>query len=172
MGGFVGVLLRKARGIAGLGMIGGALGLIGGGLWGLTTAVLELGFFVDAGYWSLLVQRVVGAATYFALPAGFATASFGVLLGVTDGRRSLADLPLWRMALLGAVGGGLFVPTYILVRVGLSPLAPFPTSILPLMGLFAGLGGALTVSLTAVAKRAHRAELRVVEEAQLLAAPE
>ena len=172
MGSFAGSLLRKGRGIVGLGVIGGSLGLIGGGFWGLGTAVLELGFFVDAGYWSIVLQRIVGAATYFALPAAFATTSFGVLLGVTDGRRSLTDLPLWRMALLGAVGGGLFVPAYILVRVGLSAFAPFPTTILPLMGLFAGLGGALSVSLTAVAKRAHRAELRLVEEAQLLATPE
>ena len=165
-------LLRKARGIAGLGLVGGAVGLLAGGVLGLVNAVVDMGFYLDAGYWSFLLARAAASATFLALPAAFATASFGLLLGVTDGRRSLLDLPLWRMALLGALGGSLFVPVYVLARVGLSAFAPFPVAALPTIGIFAGLGGVLAASLTAIAKRAHRAELELVEEVRVLAGPE
>ena len=172
MGEFGRSLLRKARGVAGLGVIGGDVGFVGGGIWGLVAGVLDMGFFMDAGYWSFLLARTVESAAYFALPASFAATSFGLLLAIADGRRSLADLPLWRMALFGALGGALFVPALVLVRIGLSAFAPFPVAALPVIGAFAGLGGLLAASLTAVAKRAHQAELRLVEEVQLLSAPE
>ena len=165
-------LFRKARGILGLGVAGAAVGFLGGGLLGFVTTILDVGLFLDAGYWSLLLKSALSSATYFAQPAAFASASFGVLLAVADGRRSLLDLPLWRMALFGALGGGLFIPAYILVRIGPSAFAGFPISIVPTIGLLSGLGGLLAVSLTAIAQRAHRAELRVVHEVEVLAGPE
>lgn len=165
-------LLRKARGIAGLGLVGGALGLLCGGIVALGATIVEVGFYVDAGYWSFLLARVMNSAIDWALPAAFTTTSFGVLLAVADGRRTLLDLPLWRMALFGVLGGSLFLPVYLFARFGLTAFTRFPTLPVGTVGLFAAVGGMLTVSFTAIAKRAHRHELQVVREVELLSGPE
>ena len=172
MGGLGERLLRKARGIVGLGLVGAGLGLLGGGVWGLITTLLDVGLFLDAGYWSLLLTRITSTATYFALPAAFTTTSFGLLLAAADGKRALVDLPLWRMALFGALGGALFFPAILFARFGMTVFGNFPISSLPLMGVLASLGGLLTLSLTALAKKAHHAELDVVRDVERLSQPE
>jgi hypothetical protein len=83
-------VLRKLRGILGLGVAGGAMGLVGGVLVGLTFG----GIGTAAPLWALF-----GAAT---------GVGFGVVLGITDTFRSLDQLRAWHGALLGG-GVGAFV---------------------------------------------------------------
>lgn len=140
-------------------------------MWGFITTVLDIGWFWDANYWSFVLSEALHSATFWALPAAFASSGFGLLVAALDGRLSLTELPLWRMTLFGAVGGALFIPAYVFVRIGLTAFAPFPLAILPQMGWFALLGGGLTASLTTLAKRAQRAELQTVREVASLAEP-
>lgn len=172
MDGRWGGLLRKARGILGLGAIGGVAGLVAGGVVGFIEAVLRVGFFLDAEYWLLLLRAAVAAGTYYAQPAAFAAVSFGVLLAAADRRRSLVELPMWRMALFGALGGAAFFPLIVVVRLGLTPFIDMSVSVLSTIGVFAGAGGLLAATLTAVAKKAHRDELRLVRDLELLSRPE
>jgi len=169
VGQFVERLARKARGIVGLGLVGAGVGLLGGGLWGLVTTVLNAGWFWDANYWQFVFSEALNAATFWALPAAFASSGFGLLVAALDGRRSLTELPLWRMTLFGAVGGALFIPAYLLRYMGWEAVASFPLAMLPQVGLFAVMGGGLTASLTVLAKRAQRAELQAVRAVVSLA---
>ncbi len=154
----------KIRGLLGLGLVGGVLGLFGGAIWSLVSTLLRLGFFVDSGFWSYVADRVLGAAIIWGMVGVFTGSGFGTLLAVMDSRRSLDELPLWRMALFGAIAGAAFEPVYVLVRFGVGPLLASPLQMLPYMGIFGTLGAMLTSSLVVMAQRVHRAELSAVQE--------
>lgn len=173
MGSFIQKVLPKVRGILGLGIIGGGVGLVGGTIFYLVAILFTLGFYIDAEYLSFLVGRVATLATPWGLLGAFAGTGFGALLAATDAKRSLDELPLWRMGLFGAFFGTLFMPLFVFVRFGTgpflnAPLHMLPSYMLPSMGIF-GVGGAiLSTSMVAMAKKAHRAELAAVEEVAAL----
>ena len=158
----------KIRGLLGLGLVGGALGLFGGAIWSFVSTLLTLGFFVDAGFWSYVADRVLGAASLWGIVGVFTGTGFGTLLVAMDSKRSLDELPLWRMAIFGAVAGAAFMPAYVLVRFGVGPLLQAPLLMLPSMGVFGTLGAMFTSSLVVMAQRAHRAELTAVQEVAAL----
>lgn len=107
----------------------------------------------------------LGNAIGFMKIGGFTAAGFGLLLTSGDSRRSLQELSLWRMGLFGGLVGASFPPIYVIVQMGLSAYLSAPLSFLPAMGALACVGGVLTSSLVAIAKRANRAELRSADEA-------
>jgi hypothetical protein len=162
-------MLRKLRGVAGLGLIGGVLGFLGGALWGGVSVLVDIGVFGDVGYWSLVLRRVVEDGSFWAKPTAFATAGFGVALGALGKRLSLRDLSALKMGLVGAVVGALFIPAYVLVVVGPASLLGFTAAVLPDLVLFSAVGGMLTASFTAAAKNQLRRELEVVREVAALA---
>jgi hypothetical protein len=161
-------MLRRFRGVVGLGIVAGGIGLLGGAIYGLVSTLLGTGFFWDPGYLSFLLRRVAGSAAYWGLPAAFAGTGFGALLAVGHGKRSLEELPVWRMGLFGAVGGTLFIPAFLVARFGVGVLLDFPFSLLSSMAMLGGLGAVLTSSMVAMAKRARREELSAADEVSLL----
>jgi len=167
--GMLGEKIRaKIRGLLGLGLVGGVVGIFGGAIWSLVFTLLSLGFFVDVGFWSHVADRVLGAATLWGIVGVFTGTGFGALLVAMDSKRSLDELPLWRMGLFGAVAGAAFMPVYVLVRFGVGPLLDAPLLLLPYMGVFGTLGAMFTSSLVVMAQRAHRAELTAVQEVAAL----
>ena len=146
----------------------GVLGVAGGALWTVGTTLLRLGVFVDGGFWWHVGADVLGGATLWGLLGAFTATSFGSFLAIADSKRSLDQLPLWRMAVFGAVAGAAFMPALVAIRVGLPTLFDAAHTMLPTMGLLGTVGAAFTTSLVAIAQRAHRAELAVVEETHAL----
>ena len=163
-------LARKARGILGLGIVAGSLGIVGGALGGVVDAILTVGVFPDAGYWQYLLDRAFRGALYWGQPAAFIGLGVGTVLGVAGRRLTLAELRWPWMALVGAIVGALFIPTYLVTTFGLSVILDFPWSLLPISAGLSMTGAALSAGLTIVAQRAERRELRVVEDVAALAA--
>jgi hypothetical protein len=88
-------LLRRLRGLAGIGLTWGVLWVMFG-----VALVLALRAFdpAQAGEGALTVGRVLGFA-------GFVSGiSFGTLLTVAERRRNLRNLSAWRAGLWGAIG--------------------------------------------------------------------
>lgn len=168
MEGRIGRLRSRLRGLLGLGSLGGLLGALGGAVWTLGANLLDLGVFFDSGFWLYVASNVMGAAALWGLLGSFTATAFGSLLVLSDSRRSLDQLPLWRMAVLGAVAGAAFWPTFVAVRFGVATVINAAPTLLPTMGLLGTFGAAFTTSLVVIAQRAHRAELAVVEEAHAL----
>ena len=88
-------LLRRLRGLAGIGLTWGLL-------WALFGVALVMGLRgfapASAGESPLVVGRVLGYA-------GFVSGvAFGTLLTVAERRRNLQSLVLWRAGLWGAIG--------------------------------------------------------------------
>lgn len=156
----------RLRGLLGLGVLGGLLGFVGGLLWTLGVSLFGLGGF--AGGWVAVASQLTGAATLWGLLGAFTATAFGTLLMFSDSKRSLDQLPLWRMAVLGALAGAAFLPAFVTIRFGVAFFMDAAHTLLPTMGLLATFGAAFTTSLVVMAQRAHRAELDVVEDAQAL----
>lgn len=152
-------LARKARGVMGLGVVGGVAGLLLGGVWGVVGAVARSGIFFDVGYLRFLWQMALGSGLGFAMIGAFTASGFGVLVAAADSRKSLEDLPLWRMGLFGALMGAVFPPVLVISRVGLTGYLGGVVSLLPVSAVLGLAGGLGTASLVAIAKRAERAEL-------------
>ena len=163
-------VLTKARGVLGLGLIGAAVGLLGGAVVGLLSLLIETGFPTGIEHWGVLLRgALVNAATWSGLGA-FTGIGFGALMAVTDGKRSLEELSQWKMGLLGAVAGGLFLPLREIYEnvLTVAELA----QLLPSIGILGAFGAALGSSMVALAKRAHRVEVAAVEEVMVLPAAE
>lgn len=91
-------VLRRLRGLAGIGLTWGVL-------WALFGVALVLGIRVfdpaSAQEGALVVGRVLGFA-------GFVSGvAFGTLLAIAERRRSLQSLSVWRAGLWGAIGAAL-----------------------------------------------------------------
>ena len=157
MRGFIQRVFEGARGILGLGAIGGGLGLSVGFLGDLLLRIAETGIVVGADQWVNVLQMAVRSGTQWALVGVFVGSGFGSLVALTAGRRALDELATGRMAYLGGLVGALFLPVYISLREGWSGL--LATEVLPMMGITAAIGAALSASAIAIAKRAHRAEI-------------
>lgn len=164
------VIARKIRGVLGLGLIAGGLGLVGGALWGALSAVLTVGVFQDPGYWRFLLDRAFQGALYWGQPAAFVGLGLGTTLGLVGRRLTLRSLRWEAAALVGAFAGALFVPAYLITVAGLPSLLALPRSLLPVVGLLSLTGAALSAGLTLMAKSAEARELRVVAEVASLAA--
>lgn len=158
----------KLRGILGLGLVAGFLGVLGGGIWGVVSTLLEVGLFSDPGYWTHLFQQAVEGALYWGRPAAFVGVGFGTTLGLVGRRLSLRSLRWEVAALIGAGVGALFIPLYIAMIAGPAVLLSLPPGLVPLVGTFGATGAALAGSLTLLAKHAEQRELRMVEEVAAL----
>lgn len=108
-----------------------------------------------------LAELAVVAIPWSLLGASIGT-GFGALVAVTDAKRSLEELPLWRMGLFGALAGAMFLPAYVLLREGMGPLLDL--GMLPFMGVFGAFGAILSSSMVSLAKDAHRDELSAADE--------
>ena len=152
-------LEAKLRGIVGLGLIGGVAGFLTGALWGITSSLVRSGIFFDAEYLRFLGRMALGNATGFMLIGASTGAGFATLLAAFDPSRSIDDLPLWRMGLFGALVGAAFPPLYVIAAMGLPGYLASAPTLLPVMGVLAGVGAVFTTSVVAIAKRANRSEL-------------
>ncbi len=140
--------LRRLRGLAGLGVVGGCLGaLVGAGY-----AVLKP-FLVG----SAVGLSIAASASGWGVFGAFAGTGFGLVLTLTAGRRRLHELNFWKAAILGgAIGlslpvvwfGGQFAWAVLSVR-GIWPLA----AACGVFGMLLGSG------FVAVAKEVDRRDL-------------
>jgi hypothetical protein len=85
-------ILRRIRGIIGTGLT-----------WAVGLAVSSAGLLALSGRWELI--PAVALANLFS--GFFMGSAFAVILTLTERNRRLEDLSLWRVALWGAIGGGL-----------------------------------------------------------------
>ncbi len=141
-------LLRKARGLLGVGLTWGALWAMVGGVIGVL-----LGFMTDAWLWyNPITTWALGMGMY-----GFVSGvGFGKLLALTEGRKRLDQLSLKKMALWGVLGSAavplLFVP------LGMFSVGTTFIDILGAMGLTALLGGISAPGAVALARHAELSE--------------
>jgi hypothetical protein len=158
-------LRARIRGIIGLGIVGGLLGFVGGGIWGVVSSMVRSGVHLEADYFRFLAGMALGNAIGFMQIGGFTAAGFGVLLAAVESKRSLQELSLWRVGLLGALVGASFPPIYVIGSQGLTAYVAAAASFVPVMGALGVVGGLLAASLVDVAKRADRAELPSARDA-------
>lgn len=149
-------VVEKVRGLAGLSTIGAVAGFIGGVVLAGAQKLMGVGFPAWA--------DVIGLGEGGAIAGGACAFGLGVVLATVESKKSLEELPLWRMAALGA-GLGVVLPVgFLLVTSGTIHFLGAPGIVLTVVGSGALLGGALSTSLVALAQRAHRTELAAVEE--------
>jgi hypothetical protein len=105
--------------------------------------------------WVFLLTKAASASFDWGLLGAFTGCGFGTILAVTDRKRIVEDLPLWRMGLLGGIAGALFLCTYFVLRGGLSfPLDP--PAILGAVATASVIGAGITTFMVALAKKASR----------------
>ena len=147
-------LLRRLRGLTGVGLTWGALwGMIGGGIG------FVLGW-LDPFLWQIsnpIIDWALGMGAY-----GFVSGvGFGTLLSLGEGSKRLRELSLRRVALWGILGSAavplLFLPFF---EAGTTLV-----DILGAMGVTAMLGGTFAPGAVAIARRA---ELTAGEDPELL----
>ena len=144
----MGKWLRRARGLAGLGVIGA---LVGGTIGGGITAVATLKAWGSVPTFNLLMGIMVGA--FF---GSSTTTGFGVLLAATSRGKTVEELSPWRaMAMSAAIGALVPVVLSALARGALQPLSVVASQIMAFGGFGAAIGGGLVVA----AKKARRMEL-------------
>ncbi len=149
------IAASKIRGVLGLGVIGAGIGFLLSGTFGFVVLLVERGLPLD-------LARLATGVVPWTLLGGFTGLGLGVLIAITAASRRLEELPLWKMAVFGALAGALFIPAYYLVVGG------WRSSLLPFVGVTAALGGILSTSMVALAKRAHRNELSAGAKAEVL----
>jgi hypothetical protein len=138
-------LLRKARGLLGVGVTWGALwAVIGAGVG----AIIGI---VDPSAWTFgnpIVEWALGIGAY-GLVSGVC---FGGLLVLGEGRKTLHDLALGRVAVWGVLGAAFVPPLFGLL--GTFPAGTTLLDVLGAVGVTAFLGGAFASSSVAIARRA------------------
>ena len=150
---------RKARGILGLGLFGGIIAGVGGAALNLITSLTRIGLFADAGFWEFILRSTANAGIGFFVMGSIVSATFGTALAITARDRSLSELPLWQMGLLG-MGVAAVIPSgMVVVLAGWSALLNAGAPLVQFSTMFAAFGGMLTAGLVAVAKRADRLEI-------------
>ena len=162
MRGFVHRALSKLRGVLGLGLIGSGAGLLGAAFGTLILGLADLGFVIDTGYWAYVMREFAEVAIPWSLLGASIGTGFGALVAVTDAKRSLEELPLWRMGLFGALAGAMFLPAYVLLREGMGPLLDL--GMLPFMGVFGAFGAILSSSMVELAQNAPPDALPAADE--------
>ena len=136
-------LLRRIRGIVGTGLT-----------WAVGWGALFAGAFAGLG---TPIGSVLETATIGAFLGAFSGVSFAVILSITEGRRTLRELSLRRVAIWGGIGGMaliLAVSPLALVRMidaGI-PLSAMLSFLLPL-GISGILGAGFASGSVALAQR-------------------
>ena len=164
MTGSTGGLRTKVRGILGLGIVGGFAGFVGGAIWGVASSIFRSGIFFDPEYVRFLFRMALGNAMGFMMIGAFTTTGFAALLAAADSKRSLDELPLWRMGLFGGLVAAAFPAVFMIARFGISAYVDAALSLVPVMAALGLAGGVLTSSMVAVAKRSSREELPAAQE--------
>jgi len=155
---------RKARGILGLGVVGGTIAALGGMVLNLLTSLGRFGLLLEPGFLQYLAQSTANAGMTFFLVGSTVSAGFGTLLAVTSRDRAIGELPLWQMAALGAVVAGATPAAFMLAVGGWGMVVAAGTGLLSSSVTFAGFGGLLASGLVAAAKSAARREVSSGEE--------
>ena len=156
IGKFIRRLLAKARGILGLGLVGGAVGFVGGFFGALLLGTVDAVVHKGGDLWLLILQLALRSGIDWALLGLFVGSGFGSLVALTSRRRSLEQLSPWRTGTLGGLAGALFVPVALGLEGGWAAAAEASVAI---MCMSATLGAVLSTALVVVAQRADRAEL-------------
>ncbi len=149
-------LLRRLRGLMGVGLTWGTLwGGIGAGI-GLLVGVMS----PEVWMWTNpILDYAIGIGLY----GFFSGVGFGTLLSVGEGRRTILDLSLGKVAVFGVLGA-------VLVPVAFGMMGAFAAGttvvdIIEAVLLTGVLGGTFAPGSVAIARRA---ELREAEERRLL----
>ncbi len=141
-------VLRRVRGLLGLGFVGGCVGVLFGPLAVLLNRHPLFGGWMEWG----LSTSIVGWGLFGVL----AGSGFGLLLTSTSTQRHLHQLNFWWAALLGGAVG-LAVP--MLFGPQLTWAFPSLLSVVPRTALCGAFGMLLGSGLVAVAKESERQEL-------------
>jgi predicted Na+-dependent transporter len=91
-------------------------------------------------------------------------AGFGTLLAAMESKKSLEQLPIWRMGLYGFLAGAALMPIGVYLKYGLEIFWEIAPEILGGMGLLGALGGGLGAAMVTLAKKSHEAELAAIDE--------
>ena len=149
----------KLRGVLTL----GGLGAVGGALVGAAWSVAQALIFPGAAG-GIYVSSVLASAGLWGVLGGAATSGLAVILATLGSKKTLSELHAWQGGVAGALAGALAPLGLALVMAG-----GFHWFLMgPVMGMSAGMGGALGAGLLFAAKRAEAAELALVEEAAAL----
>jgi hypothetical protein len=149
-------IVAKLRGLLGLGAIGGIAGFVGGTLWAGALNLLGLAYPT--------LWDIVGLGGGAGLSGAACGIGFGALLVTVESGRTLENLPLWRMSLLGAAAGALVPTVFMLATSGLFHFVNAPQIVISVVGYGAILGGLLSSTMVSLAKRAQQAELARTDE--------
>lgn len=149
-------LLRKLRGLLGFGLTWGGLWAIIGAGFGLVHGLIEPGIWQWA---NPILEWAVGMGLYGAVSG----IGFGALLSLGEGRRSLLDLSLRRVAVWGVLGAAA-VPLFFNM-LGMFGAGTTAVDIIQAILLTSALGGTFAPASVAMARRA---ELQASEERELL----
>lgn len=150
-------LARTLRGLLGVTGLGGAAGALVGAFLASARGLVGWG---AAWAW----PDVIGVATGGFLYGATCGLGFGLALLAVDSKRSLRELPLWRMAALGALLGAGVPVVFMLLTSGLDHFLYAPGIVASVTTQGAVLGGLVASSMVALAQRADRAELAQVDE--------
>ena len=152
----MGELIRKLRGLAGTGVTWGALWAVIGAGVGTVVGVLSPELWAVG---NPVLDWAVGMGLY-GLVSGV---GFGTVLSLTEGRKTLRDLRLPRVAAWGVVGSAA-VPL-LFGAIGMFPAGTTVVDVLEAVLLTSVLGGTFAPGAVAIARRA---ELTAGEEPGLL----
>lgn len=147
---------RRLRGLLGVGVTWGAMwSVIGAGIGAIVGTLTP-----DLWMWSNpIVDWALGMGAY-----GFVSGvGFGGILSLREGRKTLRDLSLRRVALWGLIGGAVVPPLFGFV--GLFPAGTTLLDVLGAVGVTGLLGSTFASGSVAIARRA---ELHAGGEAGLL----
>jgi hypothetical protein len=153
-------LVRRLRGVLGLGAFGGLAGALAGSLFWVGVFLLgeTNGVVFGSLGWTAALWGTFGA---------FGAAGAGALLTLSSSRRTFDQVSPWRLAAFGAAMGFLAPPAYMFVMTG-----AYWGPVLSILAAASGvLGGSIGYGLVAVAKRAPT-ELVSGNEPALLEATE
>ena len=153
-------LMKRLRGVLGLGALGGTAGAVIGSLWWFGAYLLG-----DTG--GVIFGPLGWTAALWGTFGAFGAAGAGLLLTVSSSRRTLDQLSPWRLGAFGAVMGFLAPPVYMLLSTGV-----YWGPVLSMVATASGvLGGIVGYGLVEVAKRAP-SELAAGDETRSLESAE
>jgi len=144
-------------------MVGGlATGVIGAGI-SLLAGIVRVGLLADPGFLQFMVRSTLNAGIAFFIAGASVSMTFGAALAITAHDRSLRDLPLWRLGLLGASVAAVLPAAIVLALGGWGAVVSAGAGLASFSAWFGGFGGILTTGLVAIAKHAERRDLAAGE---------
>lgn len=138
--------LRRLRGLAGFSVFGAAAGSVAGLLWWLLESTVGLGSLALDSF-GLIMGLWIGFGAFAAIGTGLLLSRYG-------GANQPDELSPRRVAILGALSGGL-APIVLVLLVGAG--VSFEAFLVALMS--AGVGGGIAGGLTAIGKAAPSNQL-------------